>query len=69
MDFEKYVTDKLEAIDSKVDDLCERTTRLETTYQYHVKDEVNKKAQKFKYITLILAIVTSLATVKTLLGF
>jgi len=69
LDFEKYVTDKLEAIDHKVDDLCDRTTRLETTYQYHVEDEVNKKAQKFKYITIILAGVTSLATIKTLLGF
>ena len=69
MDFENYVTDKLEAIDSKVDDLCERTTRLETTYQYHVEDEVNKKAQKFKYITAILAVITSIATIKTLLGF
>ena len=69
MDFEKYVTDKLEAIDSKVDDLCERTTRLETTYQYHVEDEVNKKAQKFKYITAIFGLITSIAIVKTLLGF
>lgn len=67
MDFEKYVIDKLDIIDEKISDLCTRTSLTEHKINDVVSEKVDAKANKFKYITIILASITTISVIKALI--
>ena len=73
MDFEKFVIDnitdirsELKEMDEKISDLCTRTTLTEHKIEDVVTQKVDAKANKFKYITIILASITTISVIKAL---
>ena len=48
-DIEQRILDKLDSSDSKIDDLCERMVRMETTVSNHLEHQ----RQKFNRTTVI----------------
>jgi len=54
-DIEQRIFDKLDNFDSKIDDLCERMVRTETTIANHLEHQ----QQKFNRTTIIFGIMIS----------
>lgn len=53
--------EKIDKVDKNVDDLCTRTTVLETEYKDHVTEEVKKSDKKYKYIAVITAAIAAVS--------
>jgi len=49
------VFDKFDTIDKKVDDLCDRATRTETTLKTHLDNQEKRAAKKEKVFYIIIA--------------
>ena len=54
-DIEQRILDKLDSSDSKIDDLCERMVRMETTVSNHLEHQ----RQKFNRTTVIFGLLIS----------
>jgi len=67
LDFEKHVIDKLEIIDTKISDLCQRVTANEVKIEGVVTQKVNESQTKYKIITIVFGVITALATIKSIL--
>lgn len=66
--FEGYVVDTLGNLTEKIDDLCTRTTVLETNFKSHVAIEMGKGEKKWKKLTAIFGIIGSASTLVALLN-
>ncbi len=49
------VFDKFDTIDKKVDNLCERATRTETTLKTHLENQEKRAAKKEKIFYVVIA--------------
>lgn len=54
---------KLDNIDSKIDDLCERMTKQETKYDLHIEGEKSKFERKEKIFYVILGLIGSVVSI------
>jgi hypothetical protein len=55
--------DKLDNIDNKIDDLCNRMTKQETKYDIHIDGEKSKAERKEKRFYVIMAIFAGIVSV------
>lgn len=55
--------DKLDHIDSKIDDLCERITRQETKYELHIDSEKSKTERKEKTFYVCMAVLGGIISI------
>ena len=55
--------DKLDHIDTKIDDLCERMTKQETKYDIHIESEKVKSDRKEKVFYGVLAVIGSIVSI------
>lgn len=55
--------DKLDGIDTKIDDLCDRMTKQETKYDIHIDGEREKSEKKEKRFYMILGLVGGIVSI------
>lgn len=54
---------KLDNIDNKIDDLCERMTKQETKYDLHIEGEREKSEKKEKRFYIVMALVGGIVSI------
>lgn len=54
---------KLDHIDEKIDDLCERMTKQETSYNLHIESEKSKFERKEKIFYCILGLIGGIVSI------
>jgi hypothetical protein len=57
--FATRVLGKLDDIENKVDDLCNRMTKMETTNDIKIKDAIHRTEFKFKLLSAVVGVIGS----------